>query len=92
MENVHKKLLIQAAACNLALLMRALYGAGKPKAAHDQAKEALFVVWLFIIATENVWEDLVASIARTAEVSPFTTGNDGVIWHPAKSDGLDTGC
>ena len=27
--------LIQAAACNLALLMRALYGAGKPRAAHD---------------------------------------------------------
>ena len=26
--NVHKKLLIQAAACNLALLLRALYGAG----------------------------------------------------------------
>src|SRR6516162_8577020 len=50
MENVHKKLLIQAAACNLALLMRALYGAGKPKAAHDQAKEVLFVVWLLIIA------------------------------------------
>ena len=28
-ENVHKKLLLQAAACNLALLMRSLYGAGK---------------------------------------------------------------
>ena len=92
MENVHKKLLIQAAACNLALLMRALYGAGKPKAAHDQAKEVLFVVWLLIIATQNVWEDLFASVARTLEVSPFTTGNDRVIWHPAKSDGLDTGC
>jgi len=92
MENVHKKLLIQAAACNLALLMRALYGAGKPKAAHDQAKEVLFVVWLLIIATENVWEDLFAYVARTVEVSPFTTGNDVVIWHPAKSDGLDTGC
>jgi len=92
MENVHKKLLIQAAACNLALLMRALYGAGKPKAAHDQAEEVLFVVWLLIIATENVWEDLFASVAPTVEVSPFTTGNDVVIWHPAKSDGLDTGC
>src|SRR6202044_3101931 len=36
LHNVHKKLLIQAAACNLALLMRSLYGAGKPKAAHDR--------------------------------------------------------
>jgi hypothetical protein len=31
LENVHKKLLIQAAACNLALLMRSMYGTGKPK-------------------------------------------------------------
>jgi transposase len=34
-ENIHKRLLIQAAACNLALLLRCLYGAGKPRAAHD---------------------------------------------------------
>jgi transposase len=40
--NVHKKLLLQAAACNLALLMRTRYGAGKPRAAHDRdAKEVL---------------------------------------------------
>ena len=31
-ENVHKKFLIQAAACNLALLMRSKYGSGKPRA------------------------------------------------------------
>jgi transposase len=42
--NVHKKLLIQAAACNLALLMRALYGAGKPRAAQDRWGELIFVV------------------------------------------------
>src|SRR5215469_6012330 len=41
-ENVHKKLLVQAAACNLALLMRSIYGAGKPRAAHDQSVEAIF--------------------------------------------------
>jgi hypothetical protein len=35
--DVHKKLLLQAAACNLALLIRALLGTGKPKAAHDRA-------------------------------------------------------
>src|SRR6476646_284095 len=34
LDNVHKKLLVQAAACNLALLMRSIYGAGKPRAAH----------------------------------------------------------
>jgi transposase len=45
MGNVHKKLLIQAAACNLALLMRSLYGAGKPRAAHDRIAEAV-LAWL----------------------------------------------
>jgi transposase len=29
LHNVHKKLLIQAAACNVALLMRSLYGSGQ---------------------------------------------------------------
>jgi transposase len=44
--NVHKKLLIQAAACNLALLMRALYGAGKPRAAHDCWEKLTFTILL----------------------------------------------
>ena len=34
--NVHKKFLMQAAACNLALLLRSRYGSGKPRAAHDK--------------------------------------------------------
>lgn len=42
--DVHKKLLIQAAACNLALLMRALGGAGKPKAAHDRRGKLVFAI------------------------------------------------
>jgi hypothetical protein len=52
-ENVHKKLLIQAAACNLALLMRSLYGAGKPRAAHDHIVEAVFALLAFMKATER---------------------------------------
>jgi transposase len=40
-ENVHKRLLLQAAACNLALLLRSLHGAGKPKAAHDLKSAAI---------------------------------------------------
>ena len=42
-QNVHKRLLIQAAACNLALWLRSWYGAGKPKAAHDLKAAAIFV-------------------------------------------------
>ena len=47
-ENVHKKLLLQAAACNLALLMRSLHGAGKPRAAHDRIIEAIFDLLSFM--------------------------------------------
>jgi transposase len=52
LENVHKKLLIQAAACNLALLMRSFYGTGKPKAAHDGLRQAVFAILGFIRAVE----------------------------------------
>jgi hypothetical protein len=48
--NAHKKLLLQAAACNLALLMRALHGAGKPRAAHDRLLEAFFALLRLITA------------------------------------------
>src|SRR3954449_8425718 len=55
-KNVHKKLLVQAAACNLALLMRSIYGAGKPRAAHDQASEAVFAILAFIKVLERALE------------------------------------
>src|SRR3954453_15288978 len=42
LDNVHKKLLLQAAACNLALLMRSMYGSGKPRAAHEGVIELVF--------------------------------------------------
>jgi hypothetical protein len=51
--NVHKKLLIQAAACNLALLMRTLYGAGNPKAAHDRRRELVFAILRLYLALAN---------------------------------------
>ena len=49
-ENVHKRLLIQAAACNLALLLRSLHGAGKPRAAHDLKSAAILVFLRLTIA------------------------------------------
>jgi hypothetical protein len=53
-ENVHKKFLIQAAACNLALLMRSRYGSGKPRAAHDGAIEAILMIFAVIKAVEDL--------------------------------------
>jgi transposase len=52
-QNVHKKFLIQAAACNLALLMRSMYGAGKPKAAYDRAVAAIWAILALIKVLEG---------------------------------------
>jgi transposase len=60
-ENVHKKLLVQAAACNLALLMRSIYRAGKPRAAHDQSVEAIFAILTLI----RSWKASVKHDVRT---------------------------
>jgi transposase len=54
-ENVHKKFLIQAAACNLALLMRSTYGYGKPRAAHDGVIDAILTILAVIKAVEDVF-------------------------------------
>jgi transposase len=47
--NVQKKLLVQAAACNLALLLRKMMGAGTPRALQD-AVLGLFLVFLRLIS------------------------------------------
>jgi transposase len=54
-ENVHKKFLIQAVACNLALLMRSKYGSGKPRAAHDRAAQAILMILAVIRAVEDLF-------------------------------------
>ena len=53
-ENVHKKFLIQAAACNLALLMRSRYGSGKPRAAHDRVVNAILTILALLKAVEDI--------------------------------------
>lgn len=54
-KNVHKKFLIQAAACNLALLMRSTYGSGKPRAAHDGVIDAILKILAVIKAIEDIF-------------------------------------
>ena len=74
MDNVHKKFLIQAAACNLALLMRSMHGAGKPRAAHDRAVGAI----LGILAVINAVGDLFMQwSANSLDQPPFSRRSDG---------------
>jgi transposase len=70
-ENIHKRLLIQAAACNLALLLRSLYGAGKPKAAHDLKGAAIFV---FLRLMSVLFE--AECVERDFRASPHLAFND----------------
>ena len=55
LENVHKKFLIQAAACNLALLMRSTHGSGKPRAAHDRVAEVILMILLVMKSVEDLF-------------------------------------
>lgn len=91
-ENVHKRLLLQAVACNLALLMRSWHGAGKPRAASDRTEEAILALLRFFIAL------LEAERAQTTVFLP-SRGTKPAIYALvvlaavfAKTGVLDTGC
>ena len=73
LENVHKKFLIQAAACNLALLMRSMYGSGKPRAAHDRAIEAILTILAVIKAVEDLLHHDPRTPHRVVRVSRRST-------------------
>jgi transposase len=71
LKNVHKKLLIQAAACNLALLLRSLYGAGKPKAAHDRAHDFILAILALQAALELAYRLEFALFGKDGGANPF---------------------
>ena len=83
-ENVHKKLLIQAAACNLALLMRSLFGAGKPRAAHDLPVEAILAILTFIKAVEGPSQSCFVNSGGRPRIS-CRSGNSAMSCAPARN-------
>ena len=76
-ENAHKKFLLQAAACNLALLMRSMYGNGKPRAAHDRAKVQIFAC-LSLIRTLTAVE--LCRVTESAHYSPLPASLPAPRW------------
>jgi transposase len=92
LENVHKKLLIQAAACNLALLMRSIYGVGKPKAAHDQLRQAVFAILAFIRGVEAFWQPPSVHSAYLMQKRGASAQSLFMLSRCPKSGGLGTGC
>ena len=90
--NVHKKLLIQAAACNLALLMRARYGAGKPKAAHDRWGQLIFTILALYSMLLGLHQSEWALSVTLAPTPPRRRCDHREILRVSKSTVLETGC
>ena len=91
LDNVHKKFLIQAAACNLALLMRSLYGAGKPRAAHEDVIELFFAFLALVKAFEAFWAPNPRIQTGVTISLPLKVLHIDTCLLP-KNGGLDTGC
>ena len=70
-ENVHKRYLVHVAGYNLGILMRALFGAGTPKAAADTGFAFLFVIQT---ADTIAFVILAVSDAETAALIVEVTG------------------
>ena len=91
-QNVQKKLLLQAAACNLALLLRKMIGAGTPRALQDLVAHLFFLLLRLISASSAISappRSLSAAISRHVS-------HRGRCVHRktrySEFNGLDTGC
>ena len=56
LHEVRKKLLIQAVACNLALLLRTKYGAGTPRGLAEAAQALCTAIWELLVAWSRLEE------------------------------------
>ncbi len=90
--NVQKKLLVQAAACNLALLLRRMMGAGTPRALHDAVAGVFLLLWRLLSTARG-------SIPTHSPVMDYhpTPGTEFWPTRPAqrcrsKMTSSDTGC
>ena len=89
---MQKKLLVQAMACNLALLMRSLYGAGKPRAASDRTGQLILALLRLMMAFLKP-----NSLERGAPAPPTNAGQPSThlsfcLVSVAKTGCLDPGC
>jgi DDE family transposase len=91
-QNVQKKLLLQAAACNLALLLRKMIGAGTPRALRDLVAGVFFLPFWLISVTRAISAPLPSFIGCHL---PHMS-NRGRCGHRktrySETAGLDTGC
>jgi transposase len=91
-ENVHKKLLLQAAACNLALLLRSMLGAGTPKGLQDRMAALIFAILRALLAYPT-HQRLAGDVSdkRTLTLLRLRNSTPQIV-RCRKRDGSDTGC
>ena len=90
--NVQKKLLLQAAACNLGLLLRQMLGSGTPRALRDRLADLfLLFFWMMALAKAAAGpRQPLSGAVRTTEslLRRFAAPRNCC----SKTPGLDTGC
>jgi hypothetical protein len=69
--NILKRLLIHAGGCNLALLMRTIFGVGTPRSLQGRAVAALCALWDFLTTVETALHWLIASLSRSRARRPY---------------------
>lgn len=74
--NVLKKLLLQAAACNLGLLLRTLGGAGTPRALQDSVAALLFLILGALVAQSDAYR-VTGAVAGLQRLNPFRHSRSG---------------
>jgi transposase len=72
-DNVAKRLLLQAAACNLALILRTMGGAGTPRGLADLQRNLIFALICLLEALESLPDSVPATggFASNRRVAPF---------------------
>ena len=63
-QNILKRILLHAAALNLGLLMRTLFGVGTPRSLQGRAAAIFIAVYSFIRPSETFWMRLLGCIER----------------------------
>jgi transposase len=57
-QNILKRILLHAAASNLGLLMRTLFGVGTPRSLQGRVAALFLVVWSFVRPSDKLWASL----------------------------------
>jgi transposase len=91
-QNILKRILLHAAALNLGLLMRTLFGVGTPRSLQGRVAAAFAVVWSLVRPSEMLWARLRSwNRSTTPNIAFHTSREFGRIKFPLVSS-FTTGC